>query len=31
MNDYDIEPGVPAAIARFKLPESWASGWSMRR
>src|SRR6204780_3008937 len=26
MNDYDIDPGVPEAIARFKLPESLGFG-----
>ena len=26
MSDYDIDPGVPAAIARFKLPESLGFG-----
>ncbi len=26
MNDYDIDPGVAAAIARFKLPESLGFG-----
>ena len=26
MSDYDIDPGVPAAIERFKLPETLGFG-----